>query len=153
MSMVDIYTGGASLTSKLKLVYDTKGNIIEQTVLSLNNKVLEKTTYKYDVDSRLLTEEKTANGVLAYRTSYDYDSKGNLLTVSEESSSEKKFVKKSFTYDSAGNLTEYKWHRRPDEPFNVKTFTYDSKGICLTEHTLYPTTKYELMSKFQYEFY
>ena len=87
------------------------------------------------------------------RLTYNYDANDNLLSVSEESLSKKKFIKKSFTYDSKGNLTEYKWHRNAGEPFNVKSFTYDARGICITEHTLYPVTKFERMSKFEYEFY
>ena len=149
---VEVYTAGTSLTSKLKLVYDSKGNILQQTVLSLDGRELEKKINKYDAQSNLIEEEKTKNGNLSYQTWYDYDSQGNLLTVSEQTPQKKKFIKKSFTYDGNGNLTDYKWHRSPGEPYNVKSFTYNSRGICETEHTFYPATKYELLSKFQYDY-
>jgi hypothetical protein len=151
--LIAIYTGGQTLTSKLKLVYNNKGIVVEETHLSLDDKETEKKTFKYNSSQQIIEEEKNKGGILNYRITYTYDTSGNLLTVSEETNSIKKYVKKSYTYDSLGNLTQYKWRRATDNDFNVKTYTYNSKGICQTEHTFYPNTKFELLSKFEYEFY
>jgi hypothetical protein len=151
--LISIYTGGQTLTSKLKLLYDNRQNVIEESFLSLDDKVTEKKSYKYNTLFQITEEEKNQGGVLNYRITNTYDIQGNLLTVSEETKANKKYIKKSFTYDSLGNLTEYKWRRAPDDEFNSKTYTYNSKGICLTEHTFYPNTKFELMSKYEYEYY
>ena len=62
--------------------------------------------------------------------------------------SQKKYDKKVFTYDASGNLKAYKWRRNGSDEFNVKTYTYNTKGICLTEHTFYPKTKYESQVEF-----
>jgi len=151
--IISIYKGGQTLTSKLKLVYDVKGNVIEETVMSLDDKEKEKKTYKYNSVSQVTEEEKNQGGVLNYRITYTYDVQDNLLTQSEETKSYKKYVKKTYIYNTSGNLTEYKWRRTPDDEFNVKTYTYNLKGICLTEHTYYPKTKFELLSKYEYEFF
>jgi hypothetical protein len=153
VSIISIYSSDQTLTSKLKLVYDNKGNVLEETLLGLDNKEAEKKSYKYNSTYQLTEEEKNSGGVLRYKFTYVYDASGNLLSVSEETKSFKKYIKKSYTYDSLGNLTEYKWRRSPDTEFNSKTYTYNSKGICLSEHTYYPNTKFELMSKYEYEFY
>jgi hypothetical protein len=151
-ALLKIFTGGTTLTSRVKLKYDSRGNITEETTLSIDNKELEKKTYTYTPSSLILTEEKTRQGAFNYRISYAYDTKGNLLTVMEENISQKKYTKKMFTYDASGNLTQYKWRRNATDEFNVKTYTYNAKGICLTEHTFYPKTKFELLSKFGYDY-
>ncbi len=150
---VGIYAGGNTLTSKMKLKYDTKGNIIEETKLAIDNSEIEKKAYTYNASGKILKEEKTSQGNLIYRLTYIYNTRGNLLKISEETRSKKQYDKKIYTYDSTGKLTEFKWRRNPSDVFNMKSFTYDSRGICLTEYTLYPKTKYELLSKFEYEFY
>ena len=150
---VETYMGGLTLTSKIKLVYDSKGNLIEETTCNIKGSELEKKVYKYNTSGQLIEETKTQKGNFFYRNTYAYDTRGNLLKIYEETLSKSKYEKKVYTYDAPGNLTEYKWRRNPDEEFNIKTYTYDSKGICLTEHTLYPGTKFELLSKYEYEFY
>jgi hypothetical protein len=150
---IEIYTKGQTLTSKLKLVSDSKGNVTEETLLSVDEKVTSKKNFKYNTTQQVIEEEKNQGGTLNYRLTYVYDTKGNLLSISEETTTIKKYVKKSYSYDSQSNLTEYKWRRSPDDEFNVKKYTYDAKGICLTEHTLYPKTKYEVLTKYEYEFF
>lgn len=153
IATVGIYAGGNSLISKMKLKYDSKGNITEEIKQTIDGVELEKKIYKYNADSQILEEEKTSQGSFNYRLIYEYDTRGNLLKISEETKSKKKYDKKVYSYDSSGNLTEYKWRRNPTDEFNVKKYTYDSRGICLTEYTFYPKTKYELLSKFEYEFH
>jgi hypothetical protein len=153
VSIISIYKTGNVLSSKLKLVYDEKGNIIEETMYSMDNKELEKKILSYDNASRQIAEEKIKGGIFFYKLTNTYNYKGNILTVSEENTTDKKFVKKSYDYDANDNLTEYHWRRNPNDDFNVKTYTYDSHGICQTEHTFYPSTKFELLTKYEYEFY
>jgi len=153
VSIISIYKIGNVLSSKLKLVYDEKGNIIEETMYSMDNKELEKKILSYDNASRQIAEEKIKGGIFFYKLTNTYNFKGDILTVSEENTTDKKFVKKSYDYDVNENLIEYKWRRNPNDEFNVKTYTYDSKGMCQTEHTYYPATKFELLTKYEYEFY
>lgn len=151
--VIQIFAGGQTLSSKLKLVYDSKGNVIEETLLNIDEKETSKKKYKYNPTQQVIEEEKNQGGTLNYRLSYSYDQKGNLLSISEETTAIKKYVKKSYTYDAQGNLTEYKWRRGPEDGFNIKTYTYNQKGVCLTEHTFYPNTKFELLTKYEYEYY
>ncbi len=150
---VKTYMHGSILISNIKMVYDNKGNIIEETTYGIDDRELEKKVYKYNSSSQLIEETKTQKGKFYYRYIYNYDSRGNILSIYEETLAKNKYAKKIYSYDSAGNLTEYKWRRNPDEEFNVKTYSYDARGICLTEHTYYPSTKFELLSKYEYEFY
>jgi hypothetical protein len=152
-SIINIYGAGLAMSSKLKMVYDSKGNVLEETLLNLDEKVTSKKNYKYNPTQQVIEEEKNQGGTLNYRLSYTYDQKGNLLNISEETTAIKKYVKKSYNYDAQGNLTEYKWRRRPEDEFNVKSYTYNQKGVCLTEHTFYPNTKFELLTKYEYEYY
>jgi hypothetical protein len=129
------------------------GRLIEETHYSIDGREIKKKTFKYNVASKLIEEAKMQGGKLYYKITQEYDAKGRLIKVSEETLAKAKYIKKSYGFDIAGNLLEYKWRRNPDEEFNVKNYTYDSKGTCLTEHTLYPGTKFELLSKYEYEYY
>ncbi len=150
---VAIYTGGTTLTSTIKMIYDASGNLIEETHYSVDKRETEKKTYKYNAAKQLTEEAKMQAGKLYYKITQEYDAKGRLVKVSEETLAKAKYLKKIYTFDSAGNLTEYQWRRNADEEFNVKTYTYNAQGVCLTEHTYYPATKFELLSKYEYEYY
>jgi hypothetical protein len=152
-SNVGVYAGGSELISKIKMVFDPTGNLIEETYYTANGRETGKKTYKYNGASKLTEEAKIQGGKLYYKITQDYDLNGRLIRISEETLAKTKYVKKTYSFDSVGNLTEYKWRRTPDEEFNVKTYTYNSSGVCLTEHTLYPATKFELLSKYEYEYY
>jgi hypothetical protein len=150
---VGIFTGGTTLTSKIKMTYDANGNLIEETHYSVDDRETEKKTFKYNASKELIEEVKTQGGKFYYKITQDYDVQGRLVKVSEETIAKARYIKKTFSFDAAGNLTEYKWRRSPDEEFNVKTYTFNPNGVCLTEHTLYPESKFELLSKFEYEYY
>lgn len=153
MAQISIYARGSSLGSKMKMKYDNKGNLLEETAYSIDGREIEKKNYSYNSSSQLLEEKKTTNGNLYYHLSYSYNKRGNLVSVYEETISKKKYSKKIYIYDANGNLNKYKWRRNPKEDFNEKTYSYNSKGICLTEQTYYPKTKFKLLTKFEYDFY
>lgn len=150
---VEILKLGKHLTSKMELLFNDKEQVLEEKFLSLDGKVLEKKTFEYNSNGDIVKEEKHKNGALFYRIVYEYDSKGNLLNISEESTSKKKFVKKKFGYDNLGRITEYYWKRRPDDDYNIKNFKYKDDGVCSEEHTYYPRTNYKLLTRYEYEFF
>ncbi len=150
---VSIYLKGKTLTSKLKLVYDGKGNIIQETLMSVDNRELENKTFSYNEDSQVVVEEKTRAGKFYYRISNIYDTKGNLVQVYEETLAKKKYLKKEYLFSLNNNLLEFKWRRNPDEEFNVKNYTYDARGICASEKTYYSNTKFRSLSNYGYVFY
>lgn len=150
---VNVYLKGKTLVSKLKLEYDSKGNILQETLLSVDNKELENKIFQYNEASQVVLEEKTRAGKFYYRISNMYDSKGNLRKVYEETLAKKKYLKKEYVFTVNDNLLEYKWRRNPDEDFNVKYYTYDARGICASEKTYYPKTKFRSLSTYRYVFY
>ncbi len=150
---VKIISKSGDLISKLKIIYDENDNILKEITLSTDNKELERKEYKYNSSNKVLEEVKTKNGSFYYKLIYKYNSKGDLISVSEENINEKLFVKKIYEYDGEGNMTVYKWRRRPADEFNSKKYTFNNDGVWLTEHTYYPKTKYEVLSKFKYKYY
>ena len=102
-TIVETYMGGNSLISKVKMVYDSKGNIIEETTYSVEGTELEKKEYKYNSSSQILEETKTRKGKFYYKNTYNYDSKGNLLSLYENTLAKKEYAKKIYTYDASGN--------------------------------------------------
>jgi len=147
---VSVFNGTGTLMSKLLLRYDANKNLIEETVFGINQAELEKKTYNYDDRKNLKEEAKYKQDKITLKTTYTYTPAGNLLEINEESATTPKFLKKGFTYDSKGNLTEIRWRRKPAEEFNTIRYTYDARGLCLTAETFYPSTKYRVLTKYEY---
>jgi YD repeat-containing protein len=153
ITTVAVYNASGNMISKLQLKYDANNNLIEETVYGGNQSELEKKTYNYDDQEKLTEEAKYTLSKITLRTIYQYNSKGDLTEIIEETPGTERFVKKSYAYDPVGNILEIKWRRRKDEPFNRITYTYDPKGICTTSDTEYPATKYRVLTRYEYEFY
>jgi hypothetical protein len=150
---VQILHKGKDLKSTIYLKYNSANQIIEEKAKSLTGVELEKRIIEYNAKGLIIKEEKYHTGTLSYRHSYVYDAKGELVKLSEESTSSQKFDKKLYKYDSNGRIIEYKWTKKPGQDYNIKTYKYDAKGSCTEELTFYPATKYKLRSKYEYKFY
>lgn len=153
VASISIFIRGTQLSSKMKMEYDSKGNLLKEITYNLEGKETERKEYRYNSASKLTEEIKYSNGKFYYRINNSYDSEMRLTNVSEETISKKKYIKKEFVYDSKGNLTSYKWRRNPGEDFNIKKYTYDEKGACLTEETIYPKSNYRVMTKYSYTYH
>ncbi len=150
---VNVYNRAGTLNSKLVLIYDTRGNLLEESIYGVSPDPLEKKTYNYDEKKKLKEESRFKLNKITVRNTYDYNTKGDLEQITEESPSEKKFVKKTITYNSNGYISEIKWRRRSSEEFNSITYQYDNRGLCTSAETWYPSTKYRVLSKYEYEYY
>ncbi len=148
-----VYTQGTTHSATLVMKYDNKGNLLEEITQSPDGRELEKKTYTYDSNSNLTEETKNQGGEFDYRIIYTYTAKGYPKEVAEETRVKEKHTKKLYTYDSQENLIKFEWRRNPDEEFNRKTYTYDTRGICLSEETCYPKTKFMRLAKFEYTYY
>jgi len=148
-----IYNSGGNIVSRLLLEYDSNGNLTEESILGVDESEIERKTFNYDNSSKLTEAAKYQQNRFILKTLYTYNKTGDLLEVTEESSSKEKFVKKTYSYDGAGNLIEMKWRRKDTESFNSMVYSYDNKGICSTVETLYPDTNYKVLTRYAYEFY
>jgi hypothetical protein len=150
---VSVYNKSGVVASRLVLIYDSKGNLIEESVYGLSQDPLEKKTYNYDDKKKLKEEARYKLNKMTVRSTYNYGPSGNLTEITEESPGNEKYVKKSMLYDNNGNLLEIKWRRNGKEDFNRITYQYDARGLCLTADTFYPATKYRVLTRYEYEFY
>ncbi len=150
---VSVFNRTGTLTSKLILIYDTRGNLIEESVYGINQNPIEKKTYNYDDKRKLKEEAKYKLNKITVRTTYNYSPAGALSEITEESPSVQKFVKKSLSYDSRGNLLEIKWRRNGKEEFNRISYQYDEHGLCTTADTYYPATSYRVLTRYVYEYF
>lgn len=150
---VTVYNASKQAISYMTLKYNSKGDIIEEIVYDANKNPLEKKLYVYNKESKVISEVKYRLEQFYYKLTYLYDSRSELINIDEESISNKRYVKKSFGYDNSGNLIEMKWRRKPGEEFNQRNYTYNSKGICTQVITLYPSTNFKVLTKYEYEFF
>lgn len=150
---VSVYNATGVLTSKLLLRYDDRGNLVEEIVYGGNQSELEKKTYHYDDNKNLKEEAKYKLDKITLKTSYNYNTSGALVEITEETPGVVRFVKKSFTYDPKGSLLEIKWRRKGTEEFNRITYQYDDRGLCTSADTYYPATHYRVLTKYTYEYF
>jgi hypothetical protein len=152
-TQVSIYNGTGVLLSKLVLRYDERNNLVEEAVYGINQSELEKKTYNYDDNKNLTEEAKYKLDKVTLKTSYNYNSNGDLVEISEENPGSAKFIKKSYSYDPLNNLRQISWRRKGNEEFNTISYSYDAKGLCTSTDTWYPATKYKVLTKYIYESY
>ncbi len=152
-AVVQILHKGKDLKSTVKLKFNSNGDILEETIISLEGTELEKRLLEYNAQGLMTKETKYRGGELNYTTWYYYDGNNNLVKITEDSKSKGRYDKKLYKYDSQGRVIEYKWTRKPDQDYNVKTYTYGADGVCVEELTYYPRTNYKLLSKYSYTFF
>jgi hypothetical protein len=150
---VTVYNRTGTLTSRVVLIYDSRGNLVEESIYGINKDPLEKKTYNYDEKRKLKEEARYRLNKITVRNSYSYNSSGALTEITEEAPGTQKFVKKSLNYDSFGNLIEINWRRKGTEEYNRITYRYDDRGLCTTADTFYPATKYRVLTRYEYEYY
>jgi hypothetical protein len=150
---VSVFNRTGTLTSKLVLIYDSRGNLVEESVYGAAQHPLEKKTYNYDDKKKLKEESKFRMNKMTVRNTYNYNAAGAITEITEEAPGAQKFIKKSLQYDSKGNILLIKWRRNGTEDFNSVTYQYDDRGLCTTADTFYPATKYHVLTKYTYEYY
>ncbi|MCG8700056.1 MAG: hypothetical protein MI922_18515, partial [Bacteroidales bacterium] len=153
-AIVEVYKAGTHLSAKLKLVYDSKNNIVEESTISIaDGSIGTRKVFKYNADSKVISEEKFSGTNQIFKLTYAYDADNRLLKQYEEKPGQEKYVEKSFVYDNKGLLTEYQWRRKATEEFNSKKYKYNEKSLCIEIDTYYPATKFSITTGYEYEFY
>lgn len=152
-AQVQILKNGKYLSSKVNLVFNETDQVLSEVLVTLEGKVLESKSYEYNTFHNIIKEVKYKNGEFFLEITYDYDDHQNLLTVSEKTRTEDKFVKKKYAYDDKDRITEYKWKRNPDDEYNIKAYKYGVKEVCEEVHTFYPKTDYKILTRYSYTYY
>jgi len=150
---VTVYNSANIITSYMSLKYDSKGNLIEEIQFDANNKPMENRIFVYNSESKVVSEVKYRDGDFYYKLTYLYDSAGELINIDEENLEHSRYIKKNFKYDDKGFLVEMNWRRKPGEEFNTRNYAYDNEGLCTQVLTYYPSTKFKVLTKYEYEFY
>jgi hypothetical protein len=150
---VAIYNSANKITSYMSLKYDGKGNLIEETQFDVNKNPIENRIFVYNNELKVISEVKYREGNFFYKLTYLYDSAGELINIDEENLEHSRFIKKNFKYDDKGFLIEMNWRRKPVEEFNTRNYAYNNEGLCTQVLTYYPSTKFKVLTKYEYEFY
>jgi hypothetical protein len=150
---VTVYNSADAVTSYMSLRYDKKGNLIEEIQFDENKNPIENRIFVYNNESKVVSEVKYREGNFYYKLTYLYDSAGELINIDEENLEHSRFIKKNFKYNDMGFLVEMNWRRKPGEEFNIRNYAYNDKGLCTQVLTYYPSTKFKVLTKYEYEFY
>jgi len=150
---VTVINSANIITSYMSLDYDTKGNILEETIYDADRSPLENRIFVYNNESKVISEVKYRLGNFYYKLTYLYDFSGELINIDEENLENNRYIKKNFKYNDKGYLIEMNWRRKPDEEFNTRNYAYNERGLCTQVLTYYPSTKFKVLTKYEYEFY
>lgn len=150
---VTVYNSKNIITSYMSLKYDDKGNLIEEIQFDADKKQLENRIFVYNNESKVVSEVKYREGNFYYKLSYLYDSAGELINIDEENLEHSRYIKKNFKYNDRGFLIEMNWRRKPGEEFNTRNYAYDNEGLCTQVMTYYPSTKFKVLTKYEYELF
>jgi hypothetical protein len=152
-AQVQILKNGKYLSSKVNLVFNENDQVLSEVLVTLEGKILESKSYEYNTEKNIVKEIKYKNGEFFQEITYDYDDNQNLLTVSEKTKTEDKFVKKMYAYDDKGRIVKYQWKRNPNDEYNIKAYKYSDKGVCGEVHTYYPKTDYKILTRYSYTYF
>ena len=150
---VTVLNSANIVTSYISLKYDSKGNLLEETIFDSNRNTVENRIFVYNNESKVISEVKYRLGEFYYKLTYLYDSSGELINIDEENQENSRFIKKNFRYDDKGFLIEMSWRRKPEEEFSTRNYIYNDKGLCMQVLTYYPSTNFKILTKHEYEFY
>jgi hypothetical protein len=150
---VTVFNSANIITSYMSLKYDEKGNLTEEIQYDSNKNPLENRIFVYNNESKVVSEVKYREGDFYYKLTYLYDSAGELINIDEENLEHSRFIKKNFKYDDRGFVIEMNWRKNPGEEFNTRNYAYDNNGLCTQVLTYYPSTKFKVLTKYEYEFY
>ena len=142
--------------------YDSKGNMIEETVYDSNYPYLIEQITKYNSDGEITEEYYYINGEFSERVVYTLNSSGKRVSgctyCTDENGVEQSYESATFKYDSSGNCI-YR-ENKTNFGLHIDTYTmeYDSAGNCTYENAVkkrYPNTNssgFTLKSNIHYEY-
>lgn len=127
------YDRNGKRSARYKYVYDSDGNLSEESTIDANGAFQYKGIYKYDSDGNRI--EKNVPVLWGYaannQTTYTYDSNGNCIEENEtrywsDGSVEKEKIIR--VYDSDGNCIEMNNYNMDGEVIRKGIYEYDTDG-------------------------
>lgn len=114
-----------------RIVYSfTNGKIVESIEYSNKNKIIEKTTYKYDDNGKLIESIAfSSEGSIKNKNKFIYDTNGYLINE-RTLNSEGKTVSLIKYYNDSKGIPQSKINEKSNEQFSYK---YDSNGKLIEE--------------------
>lgn len=122
-----------------------KGKLVNSEIEDNNGKVIVKTHFVYDNNGNLIKEE--VNESSQYVISYKYDSKGNLIEISNPQ------TKRYMTYNQNNDLVEDKLYSSNGSRQYRVTFNYLKNGLQNEEIRYDNSDNPVFYGKYTYEFY
>lgn len=141
------------LTNKQRIVYNPKGQKIEEVRLDPNDKEIRKTTYAYTPNGRVEKRLEYISGNLRYTHNYVYDDENKLVEVIQIDPNGKHFSYSTYKYDQKGNLLQEQWSENKGIEYSKKDSTYDPQSILRKVDSYYAPYEYQIMYQYTYEFY
>jgi len=149
---INVHSADGTFEFKMTQVLDAKGNVLEDVeYMPKSETVKEKTLFTYNASGMVLSEAKLKGTILQYKKVFEYDSKGNLVSIKQEEQGVPLYELKRYEYNAANKLTKESFRKKASQEFSTKEYTYDEKGLCKEVLCFYASYNYKVLFKYTYE--
>lgn len=149
---VMVYKPAGKLEKKIVRKYDDKGNLIDETNYSSQEKELGRTTFEFLTNGLMKAKSEYYGGALRASYSYVYDKESQLVEVYQTNPAGEKILFSAYRYDSSGNMLEEKWFDGQPGDYSKRNFKLDNKGNINEVEAYYSDYNYKVVYKYTYKF-
>ncbi|AFL96689.1 hypothetical protein ACQ1Q1_08150 [Ornithobacterium rhinotracheale] len=115
------------------VVFNEKGNCIEEVRYNSEGNIDRKSTLAYDEKENCIERVRyNAEGSIDEKMTLAYDDKGNKIECVFYNSDDSIYSKSTYAYDEKGNCIEEVWYNSEDSIDVKSTYFYDEKGNVRT---------------------
>lgn len=150
---ITIYKPANNLDYILQKQTDINGNIVEEIRKDSKGKEVNRTTYEYDSKNNLISSAEYFSGKLSKKLTYKYNSHNQLVEITQTNPDGSKILYRSYKYDTKGNILEEKWFDGVPDDYSSKTYKYDDKSNVIEVESYYSDYKYKALYKYTYEYF
>ncbi len=140
------------LFQNFQVLYDEKGNMIEENRYKSDGSLDRKSIYKYDKKGNVIEGNKyESDGSLDSKNIYKYDKKGNKIEENRYKSDGSLDEKYTFKYDEKGNMIEENRCKSGGSLDKKYTYKYDNKGNMIEENRYKSDNRLESRNIYKYD--
>ena len=141
-----------SISEKIKLIYNSPGNLVQEAYSDNKGNLLRKAEYSYDGSGQKTGERRYLGSQMQDRYVYLYED-GLLRKIIRNDRQGKQTVTNKYYYNEAGQLIREAWSNENAENYSTREFTWDNRGNMVSVETYYATYQFQVLYRYDYSFF
>lgn len=151
-TLVSVLFADSTVSQKIKLLHDDKGDLLEETYFDNDNNLVRKVEYTYNPDG-LKTEERRYQGTeMKYRNSYIYQDTLLVKIIRTDNHGSETVINK-YDYNDRGQLIKEAWYNENADDYSTKKLSWDSEGNMTSVACYYASYQFHVLYRYDYSFF